>query len=664
MANVLRGNNMQRTVKVLRIVLPILIVGFAGVIYLTWNRGAGPRERTAPERVTSTMRPTSDRPVGEAMTFEDTQTIGGRVVSRIRAARVVPFESGWTTLEGVQLTIFRPNNLTYDLIAPQAQYNSDTKEANAKGGVKVTSSDGVEVATAEIRYDGTRLTNEIPVSFKIDRWTGNAGALDIDVEAETVRLFKSVTATMTVLQPGDAPTTLKGSESIFRRRENVVTFNENVDMSRGADSLRADTVTGRFTQDRKSLVGFDGTGHAVIVMGSNPTPGEDLGGRKQITCDGFFTEPGPNGEIGAIDTRAVDKPSHAILDGPPRREIWARAFRISLASRAVHEIKADWQVVMKEFGPETRQITSEHVVVAFDPVAHRATTASLEGAFRYSDSKTTATAFRANYDIVGDRVVLTTDAGWQATVVTDGNTVKARQIEFSPRAQTAKATGEVMAELVSKGNGPSADTTTLFPSNKSVYVNADQLTMRQTNRIALFTGNVRAWQEANTMLAGELQVQGDGSVITAKGNVKTVLYNQPTAPGQRVAPVVAKSDSLIAKRMDRRIDYLGNVTIEDDTRTLKAGQAAFFFDANRKIERIETENQVAVNERPTARTGAGNKAVYYVNRRLIYVFGAPATLTDPQGTVTGQQIVFDLARNRVNVVSEGAASEGTYKNPG
>jgi LPS export ABC transporter protein LptC/lipopolysaccharide transport protein LptA len=654
---------MQRTIKVLRIALPILILAFVAVLAMSWNRNAGPNSKKPTEPVTSTQRP-SDVPQLEATAFEDTQTIGGRVVSRIRAARVVSFASGWTTLENVQLTLFRPNNLTYDLIAPAAQYNSETKEADAKGGVKVTSSDGVEVMTAEIRYDGTRLMNEIPVQFKVDRWTGNAGALDMDVQSETMRLHKDVTAVMTVLQPGEPATTLKGAETIFHRRENIVTFNQKVDMSRGADNLRADTVTGRFSQDRKTLVGFEGNGNAVITMASNPNPGEDLGGRKQIFCHGFFTEVGSQGEISAINTTSTDKPSHAILDGPPRREIFARTFRIGLLNRAVHEIKADWQVVMKEVGPEVREIKSEHVVVAFDPVAHRATTALLEGDFRYADPKTTATAFRAHYDIVGDRVVLTTDAGWQATVVTEGNTVKAKQIEFSPRAQSAKATGEVIAELVSKGNGPSADTTTLFPSNKSVFVNADSLTMRQVNRVALFTGNVRAWQETNTMLASELQVQGDGSIITAKGGVKTVLYNQPSSPGQRVTPVTANSDSLVAKRADRRIDYLGNVTIQDETRSLTAGQAAFFFDANRKIDRIETETNVVVSERPTSRSGSGSKATYHMNRRMIYVTGAPATLTDPQGTVSGQQIVFDLARNKVQVLNDTGKAVGTYKNPG
>src|SRR5439155_969361 len=107
--------------------------------------------------------------------------------ARIRARRVVAFQSGWNTLEDVQLTIFRPTGLTYELVCPQAQFNSTTKEADAKGGVKVTSSDGVEITTAEIHFDGNRLTNHIPLQFTIDRWKGHAGALDLDVQSEQLR---------------------------------------------------------------------------------------------------------------------------------------------------------------------------------------------------------------------------------------------------------------------------------------------------------------------------------------------------------------------------------------------------------------------------------------------------------------------------------------------
>src|ERR1051325_3163417 len=559
--NVLRRNDMQRAIRILKVVLPVVIIAFLAYLILSFNR-SNRRDRTPPGDTATTTRP-GDKPIALSKKFRDVQTIGGRVVMEIVADEVVALQSRWTTLQGVNMTMYRENGLTYQLSCPNAEFNSETKEADAKGGVKVVSSDGVEISTAETRFDGNRLTNDIPVQFKIDRWNGNAGALDLDVAGETLRLHKQVTATMAPEQPNELPMTLEGAESLFHRRDNTVTFNNTVQMTRGPENMRADFVIGRFTQDRHRLIGLDGNGHVHIVMSGNPAPGEDLGGRKEIFCDSFNTEVGPDGQIAAINARGADGPAHAILDGPPKRDIVAHSFRVALANRAVSEMKAEVQVVMKEIGPAPREIHAEHVTVAFDPAAHRASSAYLEGGFHYSDPKTTASAFRANYDIAGDKILLTTDPGWQATVVSEGHTLKAKQIEFSPHAQTARATGSVIAQLVSKGKtaAVSADATNIFPAGKPVFVNADELIMRQATKVALFTGNVRAWQETNTILANELQVQGSGDSITAKGNVRTILYN--TGDPKRTTPVQSRSDQLVARRNDRRMDLPGGVALAE-----------------------------------------------------------------------------------------------------
>lgn len=654
---------MQRTVRVLRIALPILFIAFLAILYVNWDRSRTPKKRTSDGPVTSTQRPLDD-PRAEGRAFRDVQTIGGRVVSEIVAARVVSFESGWTTLEGVTLTLYRENGLTYVIACPNAEFNSATKEAEAKGGVRVTSSDNIEIRTAEIRYDGARLTNDIPVEFRVDRWNGKAGALDLDVQGETLRLHKNVTATMAAITPTEETMTIRGSDSLFKRRENTVEFKDKVEMDRGADHMRADFMIGRFTQDRKQLIGVEGNGHCVIVMSAKLMPGEDFGGRKEITADAFNTEIGPDGKIGAINAISAGNMAHAILDGPPKRDIVARGFRIALANRAVSEIKADWQVVMKELGPEPRQITAEHVTVAFDEATRKARSAYLEGAFHYSDPKNTASAFRANYDIIGDNIVLTTDPGWQATVVADGQTLKAKKIEFSPRAQTARASGAVIAQLVSKGKGggPSADSTNLFPAGKPVFVNSDELVMRQAQKIALFTGNVKAWQDNNTVLANEMQVQGNGENVTARGNVRSLLYN--TSSEVRKVPLQSFSEQLIARRNDRRVELLGKVTLIDETRTLKAEKATLFLDENRKIQRMESETAVTVAEASSGRKGSGDKVVYQVDKKMIYLYGKPAKISDKSGDLAGEQIVFDLTRDRVNVLSPTGQTKGTYKQEG
>jgi LPS export ABC transporter protein LptC len=649
---------MQRTIRILRVALPVVFVLFVLLIVLSWNRSRAQQRSRDATPVTSTQRP-KDAPIAAATEFEDTQTIGGRITFRIKARRVVAFASRWNTLEDVQITIFRPTGLTYELVCPEAQYNSDTKEAEAKGGVRVTSSDGVEVATAEIRYDGNRLTNKIPVQFKIDRWQGRGGALDMDVAGESVRLLNQVTATMTPVVPTQSPMTLSGAECLFRRRENDVTFTGSVVMTRAADRLSADRVAGRFTSDRRSLTGLDGNGNVEILMASNPAPGENLGGRKRLECDRFFSDVAVDGQISAINAVGDVRPAHAVLDGPPVRDIVARHFRVALLNRAIREIRAEPDVVMKELGPTPREVRAHRATVVFDPARHRAASALLEGNVKYHDARTDASAVRADYDIANDRILLTASPGFDPSVTTDGQTVKAKQIEFSPRAATARATGDVIAELVSKQGGPSADSTNIFPAGRPVFVNADTLLMRQANKVAVFNGNVRAWQETNTLFAQELQVQGTSQVITARGDVRTTLYN--AGSDARKVAVVSRSELLVARRNDRRMELSGNVRIEDESRSMTSEQATFFFDANRKLERIEAETKVVLLERPTNRRIAGDKAVYYVTRKMAYMNGSPATATDPQGNVSGQQIVFDLTRNRVQVLSPTGPTSGTYK---
>jgi hypothetical protein len=46
---------------------------------------------------------------------------------------------------------------------------------------------------------------------------------------------------------------------------------------------------------------------------------------------------------------------------------------------------------------------------------------------------------------------------------------------------------------------------------------------------------------------------------------------------------------------------------------------------------------------------------------MIYMNGSPATMTDPKGTLSGQQIAIDLNRNKVEIVSPSSATSGTYK---
>jgi lipopolysaccharide export system protein LptA len=645
----------QQTIRGLRIALPIVFFAFVALIAANFRRTHGPGGGDKPTNpVTSTDRPL-DKPQVESKTFEDVQTIAGRVVMRIHADRVVAFQSGWNTLEGVKMTIYRPTGLTYELSCPQAQFNSETKEAEAKGGVHLNSSDNIQIDTAEIRFDGNRVTNHIPVEFMIDRWKGRAGALDLDVQSDELRLYEKLDATMTPVDPGASTLHLIAAEAIYRRKDNDVAFNTGVVIDRDRDHLTADHAMGRFTPDRRTLMGLEGQGNVNIAFfGNNGT------GRNSITCDRFWSEVSPIGQISAINLGGDQTPAHAVIEGPPKRDIVAKTIRAAIANREITELRGDGQVVMKELEPQLREMSGDKLTVYFDPVTHKPVNGAVENGFRYRDPRNQASAVQANFDLVADRVVLTASPGFDPSITADGNILRAKVIEFAPRAGTAKATGAVIAQLVSKQNGPAADGTNLFPAGKPVFVNSDSVTMRQANKSAVFTGHVRAWQDTNTIFAQELQVTGAGEQLSARGEVRMTLYNTG-APDQRKTPVMSRSDHLLAHKNDRRIELTGAVKIDDEQRHLTSEKATFFFDANRRAERIEAENKVVLLEQPTSRKGTGEKATYLVTKRMIYLNGSPATVTDPKGTMTAENFAIDLAKNKVEVMSTNAPTQGTYK---
>jgi LPS export ABC transporter protein LptC len=638
------------------VALPIAFFAFILLIAVSWNRARIQKDKAITQPVTSTIRPNEKSPNIESKTFEDTQTIAGRVASRIRARRVVAYESHWTTLEDVQLTIFRPTGLTYELACPTAQFNSETKEADAKGGVIVTSSDGVEIRTAEIHFDGNRLTNHIPVQFKIDRWAGSAGALDLDVQAERARLYDKFEAAVPA-SIDETAMTVKSLEGIFSRKENNAAFNTNVVMTHDTSRLAADRVMATVSADRKNVTGVEGQGHVNIITV------DDVGGagRKEITCERFWSE-AATGQLSAINASGEQGVVHAVIDGPPKRDVVAKTVRVALANRQVTEMRGQGEVVMKELSDLPREMSAENLTVAFDPLRHQATNAVAQEKFHYKDPKNEARAVRATYDIIGDHVILSAVPGFDPTVVSDGQTLKAKTIDFSPRAGTAKANGEVIAQIISKQGGPGADSTAMFPAGKPVFVNSDVLNMRQANKLAIFSGHVRAWQDTNTLFAEEMQVQGAGDQITARGNVRTSIYNTEGAE-PRKTPLLTQSEHFAAHKAERRIDLMGGVKIDDDQRHMTAEKASFFFDAAKKLERIEAENKVVLLEPPAGRKATGEKATYYVSRRVVYMSGSPATATTSNGSVSGDQIAMDLARNKVEIMSPTSATKGTYKPP-
>ena len=153
-------------------------------------------------------------------------------------------------------------------------------------------------------------------------------------------------------------------------------------------------------------------------------------------------------------------------------------------------------------------------------------TALIEGNLEYRDPRNRATAERGTFDFLADRAVLTSVPGVLPTLETDGSKLSANRIEMSPRSGILKAEGAVRGSFRSNPVSATAEGTGIFPQSKEpMYVNADALILAQKEQSAHFTGNVRAWQDENVLRSRELKIEQGGETLTARGDVRALLYN-------------------------------------------------------------------------------------------------------------------------------------------
>lgn len=645
---------MPGAVRTLKIVLPIAFIAFVAIIAVSFSASKA-QKRAETEVPRDLRRPEQPQRIGDQ--FEGIQTLGGRTVLRIRADRTVGFESGWYTLEGVHLTVYRAGGQPYDVQAAQAQIHADTKELEATDGVVLRSADGVEVRTDRLQFKSGTLIGDRPLQFAMSSWRGAAGGVRMNVADESVLLTGGVTGATPATPEGPA-TSFRADESEYLRKAGELKLRGNVELLRGDDRFVSDTASLRADEKTDRLRSFIGEGSARVSM--RRVPGASAGDVGAITIDAQRFE-GEFDELGVIAAiQATGSPAHATLAGPPTRVITAPRFRLLAPGGNLAEVQATGGVRMVETqGPVRRQVDAFNVNALFNPDG-RATALNAQGGVRFTDGSMIGESDRAIWDLPGDRMVLTSDPPRLPALRTDSQNFRARRIDVEMRQGVLTANEQVYAALTPRSGARNA----VFSANGPIYVNAEKGVLRRDANTAVFQGNVRAWQGDDTLLASEMRIDQASGTVIASGDVRTRLSPREGAGRTAAAsPIRTASKLLTARRNENQIILEESVTVEEQGRTVTADKAIVNLNPDGGLRNVEASGNLALKEKATGRSGAGDSAVYDPGKGTIIVDGDPASITDPRGEVRGKQILFDVPRNRVQVLSGSKPTEATYNPP-
>ena len=281
-----------------------------------------------------------------------------------------------------------------------------------------------------------------------------------------------------------------------------------------------------------------------------------------------------------------------------------------------------------------------------------------------------ATAQRVDYDATGQVLHLQ-----GSPRIDDGSMdLAASSIDYHRDSGNAVANGNVKATYIQQANP--AGLAPGFGGQGPAHVVAASATLDRAKQEAIFRGQARLWQGANSVSAPVIELSRAGQSFTAHGEsstaaasttVATVLASA-SASQHQPGIVRVRSHELLYSEADRKAVFRGPVAAEDGGATIRSDQTEVFLlpaqqsgsakksspgaeQASGQIDRIVATGHVVLQQ--PGRRGTGEQLIYTGRDRKFVLTGTPSTpprLYDQQhGTVTGVALIFNSQDDSVSV---------------
>jgi lipopolysaccharide export system protein LptA len=415
------------------------------------------------------------------------------------------------------------------------------------------------------------------------------------------------------------PASMRGEGGVV-----ITAIDRRGDAAPAQSRLAADVVTGAFGPD-SALTSMTGTGHASMeqtaATGTHETAtGDRLEAHFAQADSGLKSGAGTKPGADAAQVQSATLDGHVVLVQQPAPKLGAAQTEMrATAAHAVYESAGDWL----------------HLTGSPQAGSPRVVDGGLE--------------------MTADRIDVTQESG---NAFAHGN-VKATWANGQPGA---KQTGMTLG-----GQGPA-------------HVVADEAQLQQAQGQAVFSGNARLWQEANSVAAPTIAIDRQKQTLMAQSQdranpVRVVLVSAGKAPGAPQGDVGKQSGPAVIRVRGGDLRYsdaerkavmdggtLGAVTAATATATTVSDSVELELTpagnngngrgaGQTQVERMTATGHVMVSS--AGRRGTGERLVYAEadgNYVLTGAPGEPPKLTDPaRGMVTGQALIFHSRDDSVSI---------------
>ena len=646
--------NGHRSIQWLRRALLGTLVIFVGVVSAFFFA----RRTETPDESGSERNPLRELvdvvSAGEGFEYEVTE--GDRKLFHIRAERMETSRESLFELEKAMIEVEREDGRLYEVTADKATFQDQgrERETTLRGNAVVKSSTGVEISSDgfEVRRKGRLVVSTGPVSYRLgERMVGNANALEAYLKQDRYQLSGEVKM---VGGPEDPDFSLSCRRLIYEEANRRIYAEGNVVLQRGSSELRAERLSVtlaeesddiRFVRARWSVAGVEDVG-------------DELGSRMRFaTQDLSMIYDETSGLLSKAEFSAGEGEPVVIGTWDATRQ----AQRLA-APRVVADFVDGKPASIEAFGGVeiTEYFLFSPDTILLKSCSERATAEfSTDGEIASLTLDGRVDLHQTDFHTVGERVVRREDGSTQvsgspAVVYSNRGQLSAPTIVHYDEGNRVEASGGVRADLerdsgfsMIREQGTEGDPIRVTSDRASWEGDVDQFA---------FSGNVRAWQDEDFVIANELIGEEGGDVLRGRGNTRTViesrqLEDEEATPEER-APVEVNAGEFSYRRTERLLRYTGSPVARQAGRVLRCEDLELSLDEESEVEQMVCQRNVVIEDPAEKRSIRGDLAVYTPGASLLEVSGTPAVMRDPEGSeVRGSVIVYDLESGVANVRS-------------
>jgi lipopolysaccharide export system protein LptA len=643
-------------IRLLRILVPILLLGFLIVIALTLRARPRARGGAAPD-------PSADQSARmEGFRFSD--LVGGRRRLLVQAKVGRVDEQGAFEVEQVErFEVDRENQAPLLLTATRGAGSGaqGKRTVRLEGGVTLRDDEsglGLEIPTVEIDQVTGIVRSIGTVALKSEAWSGSADEVIYSLKGEPTQM-------RTLVLDGPAGGHLSAQRASMRVGSRTLTLGGQVEASQRGMSLRAEDVV----LVRRADGGLESAIASPAVTG---TAAQLAGGSAGFVAREVRALWGEGGQLESVTLSGSARIQH------PRGNIAADTIEAkAIDASGSYAVSATGQVDASAPSPKgPSKLTCDALRATLDAQG-MARDGLANGNVRFEGEGTSGEAADAAFagNVAGGTVTLRASGDRRARLASGRMRVAAQTIVSDVHGSKLTAEGRVESTMLPAPRNQPSGMSAMFTATEAVHFVSASLESDDGGTRLVLRGDVRAWQGERSLAADEVEMIREGEVMNARGRVATRMPRDAARAATEADYIQVGADRLSYRGGAHTAEYDGAVRVRQAEGWLNAPRLIVTLASGgpglrevQALDGIRFEYR-APGERgvPTTATGEGDRGVYDATTRVLRVFGdkAPATIRSTGangGTTVGRVLRYELESGALEVES-GERDRATIQTP-